>query len=214
MRRGGVHMTLYQLKPAFQQLLRPGVARLARGGVRANHVTLAAAALSVALGAALGLQGDSHRALFLLVPLWMLLRMAFNAVDGMLAREHGQQTRLGAYLNELCDVVSDAALYLPFAVVAPFDAWSVGAVVLTAVVSEYAGVLGPMVGASRRYDGPLGKSDRALVFGALGLWIGLGGALPAWSFALMPLLAALGVATTMNRIRCGLREAAATHPHP
>ena len=37
--------------------------------------------------------------------------MAFNAIDGMLAREFGQKSRLGAYLNELTDVVSDAALY-------------------------------------------------------------------------------------------------------
>ena len=40
---------------------------------------------------------------------------------------------------------------------------------------------GPTVGASRRYDGPLGKSDRAFVFGALGLWVALGGPLPAWT---------------------------------
>ncbi len=43
--------------------------------------------------------------------------MAFNAIDGMLAREHNQQSKLGAFLNELTDVVSDAALYLPFALV-------------------------------------------------------------------------------------------------
>ena len=46
--------------------------------------------------------------------------MAFNAIDGMLAREFGQKSRLGAYLNELTDVVSDAALYLPFAWLPPF----------------------------------------------------------------------------------------------
>ena len=57
----------------------------------------------------------------------------------------------------------------------------VGAVIVLAVICEFAGVLGPTVGASRRYDGPMGKSDRAFVFGALGLWIGLGGALPAWA---------------------------------
>ncbi|MCM5681798.1 CDP-alcohol phosphatidyltransferase family protein [Schlegelella sp. S2-27] len=203
-------MTLYQLKPAFQQRLRPWVGRLARHGVRANHVTLAAAALSIALGAWLALQPPGGGASgFLLVPLWMLLRMAFNAIDGMLAREHGQQTALGAYLNELCDAVSDAALYLPFAVIAPFGPWGVGAVVLAALLAEYAGVLGPLVGASRRYDGPLGKSDRALAFGALGAWVGLGGALPAWTAALMPLLAVLGLATAANRVRHGLREAAA-----
>ena len=202
-------MTLYQLKPAFQQRLRPWVGRLAGRGVRANHVTVAAAAVSVALGAGLLLQPGGDRSAFLLLPLWMLLRMAFNAIDGMLAREHGQQTALGAYLNELCDLVSDAALYLPFAMVAPFGPWGVGAVVLAAWLAEYAGVLGSGVGASRRYDGPLGKSDRALVFGALGAWVGFGGVLPGWSAALMPLLAVLGLATAAHRVRQGLREAAA-----
>ena len=52
---------------------------------------------------------------FLLLPLWLFVRMALNAVDGMLAREFGQKSRLGAYLNEISDVVSDAALYAPFA---------------------------------------------------------------------------------------------------
>lgn len=42
----------------------------------------------------------------------MFLRMAPNAIDGMLAREFGQQSCLGAYLNELCDVVADSALFL------------------------------------------------------------------------------------------------------
>ena len=90
-----------------------------------------------------------------------------------------RRAALGAYLNELADVVSDAALYLPFAFVAPFGPWSVAARDRRCVrVSEMAGALGPMVGATRRYDGPMGKSDRALVFGALGLCVGLGGALP------------------------------------
>jgi CDP-diacylglycerol--glycerol-3-phosphate 3-phosphatidyltransferase len=96
----------------------------------------------------------------------------------MLAREFGQQSPLGAYLNELADVVSDAALYAPFALVAPFGPWSVGLVIVAACVSEMAGALGPMVGAARRFDGPMGKSDRALVFGALGLYLGLGYGFP------------------------------------
>jgi CDP-diacylglycerol---glycerol-3-phosphate 3-phosphatidyltransferase len=198
-------MSLYQLKPAFQGLLRPLVGRLAGAGVTANQVTLAAGFVSVALGVWLCLQ-SAHPAWFLLLPVWLLLRMAFNAVDGMLAREHGQQSPLGAYLNELSDVVSDSALYLPFAFIAPFGWIGVGAVIVTAVISEYAGVLGVTVGASRRYDGPMGKSDRALVFGALGLWVGLAGALPAWAAWLMPLLTLLIVFTTIHRVRSGLAE--------
>jgi CDP-diacylglycerol--glycerol-3-phosphate 3-phosphatidyltransferase len=136
----------------------------------------------------------------------MVVRMAFNALDGMLAREFGQQSRLGAYLNELTDVVADTALIAPFALLPPFAAaWTV-AVLLLAALSEHAGALGPLVGASRRYDGPMGKSDRAFVFGALGLWAGLGAPLPAWAAWIMPALAAALVVTIVNRVRGGLRE--------
>jgi CDP-diacylglycerol---glycerol-3-phosphate 3-phosphatidyltransferase len=198
-------MTLYDLKPRFQNLLRPLAGRLAGLGVTANQVTLVAALLSVTVGLLLSLPGGG-RALFLLLPAWLFVRMALNAIDGMLAREFGQKSRLGGYLNELCDVVSDAALLLPFAFVAPFTPAAIFAVIFLATLSEYAGVMGPLVGAARRYDGPLGKSDRALVLGALGLWIGLGLPLPAWLFWLMPLLAVLLAATVVNRVRRGLAQ--------
>jgi len=198
-------MTLYALKPKFQTLLRPWVRLLAQAGVTANQVTCAAAIGSVAVGAAVAWSAR-HTTVFLLVPVWMLLRMALNAVDGMLAREFGQQSRLGAYLNELCDAVSDAALYAPFALLPPFGPAGVCLVVLLAQTSEYAGVLGAATGGQRRYDGPLGKSDRALIFGALGAWAGVGLPLPPWAAWLMPLLATLLVVTTVNRVRVGLRD--------
>lgn len=196
-------MTLYDLKPRFQGLLRPMVAAMAARGVTANQVTVAAAAGSVMLGLALGLWGEA-RALFLLLPVWLFLRMALNAVDGMLAREFGQKSDLGAYLNEIGDIVSDAALYLPFALVAPFDPAVVVLVVLLLTLTEVAGILGVMVGAPRRYDGPMGKSDRALVFGALGLWVGLGFSLPGWTRLLLWALAVLLTLTIVNRVRKGL----------
>jgi len=199
-------VSIYELKPRFQALLRPLVVRLHAMGVTANQVTLAACVVSVALGLRLFFTAPSLRA-FALIPLWMFLRMAFNAIDGMLAREHNQQSRLGAFLNELTDVVSDAALYLPFALVQPFGGFWVGTVIVLAGLSEFAGALGPTVGASRRYDGPLGKSDRAFVFGALGLYVALGGPLPGWTAVLMPLLAALVAWTITNRIRRALAEA-------
>ncbi|MCZ8181877.1 MAG: CDP-alcohol phosphatidyltransferase family protein [Beijerinckiaceae bacterium] len=198
-------MTLYALKPRFQALLRPFVARLAAQGFTANQVTVAAAAGSILVG--LLLVALPHwRFLFLILPIWLAARMALNAIDGMLAREHGQKSRLGGYLNELGDVISDAALLLPFVFLPPFGPVSTITVMVLAAASEHAGAMGPMVGASRRYDGPLGKSDRALVIGALGLWIGLGLPLPALLGWLMPILALLLVMTLANRIRGGLRE--------
>jgi CDP-diacylglycerol--glycerol-3-phosphate 3-phosphatidyltransferase len=197
--------SIYQIKPQFQSLLRPMVQFLARFGVTANQVTVFACALSVALG--LGLYHWPVREAFALVPLWMFLRMALNAVDGMLAREHGQQSKLGAFLNELTDVLADAALYLPFAILAPFNTFWVAVVVLLSAMSELTGVLGQTVGASRRYDGPMGKSDRAFVFGVLALLVATDHT-PPWLAWVMPLVAVLIVLNIVNRIRQALREAA------
>ena len=199
-------ISIYQLKPRFQALLRPIARSCATAGVTANMVTITAMLASLALGAVLAFYGE-RREVFLLLPLWMFLRMAFNAIDGMLAREFGQKSALGAYLNVLSDVVSDAALYLPFVTIAPFGWDSVGAVVFLSAVSEMAGALGPMVGGERRYDGPMGKSDRAFVFGALGLATALLPDRPAWLFWLMPLIAAAIVLNIFNRIRGGVASA-------
>lgn len=200
--------SIYQLKPRFQALLRPLVQRLYERGITANQVTLAALVVSLAAAAAVALLAE-HLWIFLLIPLWMLLRMALNAIDGMLAREFGQQSKLGAYLNELCDVAADAALYLPLALVPGVWPAAVVLVVVLAALTEYAGVLGPMVGASRRYDGPMGKSDRAFAFGVLATGIALGVLPAAWVNGLLLVIAALSVLTLANRVRQGLAETAA-----
>jgi CDP-diacylglycerol--glycerol-3-phosphate 3-phosphatidyltransferase len=199
-------MTLYDLKPRFQDFLRPLVAGIARAGITANQVTLLAAFVSVALGIHVSLSADT-RWVFILIPIWLFLRMALNAIDGMLAHEFGQKTTLGAYLNELTDVVSDSALYLPFAFIEPFSVLWVGFVVLLAALSEFAGALAPMIGVPRQYAGPMGKSDRAFVFGGLGLWVGLELTLPPWMSWIMPLIAALLLTTIVNRVRAGVRGA-------
>lgn len=198
--------SIYDLKPKFQGLLRPLTNALARGGVTANQVTLAAMLLSLAVGAAVALRPSAG--VLLLVPLTLFLRMAFNAIDGMLAREHGQKSRLGAVLNELGDVVSDAGLYLPFAAVLGTEAALVVGIVLVAVIGEMTGVVGIQVGASRRYDGPMGKSDRAFWFGLLALLLGLGVAAGAWVRWYLAVVLLLGVVTILNRARGALREGA------
>src|SRR6266550_785524 len=126
--------TLYALKPAFQARLRPLADRLAQAGVTANQITLLAAALSVATGLVVA-SLSGYRAVFLLMPLVLFARMALNAIDGMLAREHAQASKLGMYLNELCDVVSDLALILAFATL--FPVWGVVAFAIAAIIVEY-----------------------------------------------------------------------------
>ena len=198
-------MSVYALKPKFQNLLRTLVRQLARAGVTANQVTVSAALGSIFVGLAAGFGFPLYR-LFLLVPVWLFLRMALNAIDGMLAREFGQKSALGAYLNELGDVVSDIALVLPFLVIPEFNPTDIWIFVLSAAVVECAGQVGPLAGATRRYDGPLGKSDRAVVVGAFGLWIGLGLPVAHWADWLWCALTVLSVITIWQRVRNGVAE--------
>jgi len=199
-------LSIYALKPRFQALLRPLAAQLARSGVTANQVTIAAAVISIVVGVFVAWHAP-ERTPFLLIPVWMLVRMALNALDGMLAREFGQQSRLGACLNELGDVIADVALYAPFALLPPFSGFGIAAVIIFAIIAELAGVMGPMIGASRRYDGPFGKCDRAFAFGALGFWVGLGGPMPESLQLIVPLFVLLLIVTIVNRVQSALNEA-------
>jgi CDP-diacylglycerol--glycerol-3-phosphate 3-phosphatidyltransferase len=194
--------TLYALKPAFQARLRPLADRLAGAGVTANQITLLAAALSVATGLVVAAFAF-YPLVFLLMPVVLFVRMALNAIDGMLAREHAQASKLGMYLNELCDVVSDLALILAFASL--FPAWGVVAFAIAAMLVEFAGVLGIAAGSGRNYAGPFGKSDRALVLGVIAFLIACGLWIEAAAPFVFPVLATLSGITAINRIRGGLR---------
>ena len=198
-------MSIYDLKPKFQNLLRPLVIKLEQRGVTANQVTLAACAISVILGLILTALSEYHW-LFVLIPIWLFVRMALNAIDGMLAREFNQKSRLGGYLNEITDVVSDAALYLPFAFVHPFDALQIGLIIWLSALTEFCGVLGQVQGKTRRYDGPLGKSDRAFLFGLLGLVYVFVPVLPDFLYSLLWADIILLIVTCVKRVKSGLAE--------
>lgn len=193
--------TLYDLKPRFQGLLRPLVVRLAAAGITANQVTISTGAASVALGCWLAL---AHRG-WILLPVFLVARMALNAMDGMLAQEHGQKSRLGAVLNELTDVISDAALTMPIATLPGWNPLAVGGAIFFAALTEMAGIWALAIGSARRYDGPFGKSDRALALGVLGAWLALDWPVNDWVRLVAPVAwIALCCVTIVNRVRRAL----------
>lgn len=198
--------SIYQLKPKFQQLLQPLMRAIARCSVTPNQITIATMLLSVAYGLALAFKPQCS-GLWAGLAAFLLLRMVLNAIDGMLANATGQKSRLGTLLNEICDQISDAALYLPFALVATIYAPLVVLTVSVALLAEFAGVLSLSVGVPRRFDGPMGKSDRAFWFGLLGLLIAYG-ITPVLLNAIVSLMLALTALTTVNRLRQTLRASA------
>ena len=197
--------SIYEFKPRFQAALRPVLNWLARGGATPNMITGAAIIGSMVAGTGL-LFARERSPLLLILPVWLLARMALNALDGMLAREHHMTTPLGAALNELGDVMSDLAIYLPLAILFDEVRWPVIAFSIGAVLTEFSGLLGQVLGGMRRYDGPMGKSDRALLAGTLGLvtfFVPQARTIWPWAFGLGAVLA---LWTCWNRVRRALIE--------
>ena len=159
-------MTLYFFKSNFQNLIRPICIFIFELGVTPNQVTVTSMILSFFMGWGIWIF-DGESWILSILPFALLARMTLNALDGMLAREYGMQSARGIMLNELGDVLSDAALYLPLAVIPEVYSPLIVVAVVLASVSEMAGVLAAQIGTERRYDGPMGKSDRALAFGFL-----------------------------------------------
>lgn len=208
--------SIYQLKSRFQDILRPLCRFLARIGITANQITVLALLLSLFFGAYMAfrfLYYPEHKWFLLGLPALLFIRMALNAIDGMLAREHNMKSHLGAFLNELGDVLSDAFLYLPFAIYGiqngipePFIVLSVVAFVKFAIITEFMGVLSQATGASRRYDGPMGKSDRAFWCSVLAIYLAFGGPDRPYIEIFFALLAALALLTVVVRARKALKE--------
>jgi CDP-diacylglycerol--glycerol-3-phosphate 3-phosphatidyltransferase len=193
------------LKPLLRKALRPVAARLYEAGVTANQVTLTSLVGSVLVGAFL-CRFAAHSPLFAILPAWLAARTAFAAIDGTLAIEFGQKSRLGGILNEAGDVVSDVALFLPLAFVPPFSGASVGLVVCFAAMSEFVGMAGAMLNGPRRLEGPPGKADRSIVLALVAIVITACGRLPEGAWLFVPALYLGSVITVWNRLRFALAE--------
>jgi CDP-diacylglycerol---glycerol-3-phosphate 3-phosphatidyltransferase len=198
--------SVYHFKPAFQSFLRPAVDWLARRKVTANTVTIAALALSSIQGVFIVCQPAAALPLFFM-PLTLLVRMSLNAVDGMLAREHGSASPLGVVLNELGDCLADIVLYMPLALVPGVPAPLLVIIVCLALLSEATALVALQISGTRGNEGPMGKSDRAVLFGGLAVALGFRLSMNLWLTAVLVLTIALLAATIVNRAACGLRRA-------
>lgn len=157
-------ISVYQLKPKFQQLLLPVLNVLHRQQVTANKITIAAMLWSAVLGVLLFLS-PQHPVYLIVVSFGLLVRMALNALDGMMARTYNQQSKLGEVLNELGDIVSDTIIFCGLLAFPFSNQVLVFLFIVLSIINEFSGVLAKVISGERRYDGPMGKSDRALLVG-------------------------------------------------
>lgn len=196
-------LSVYQLKSRFQDLLNPIMLKLYRANVSANQVTLGVFISSLVMAGMLYFIPSLM--IWFALPVFMLIRMAGNAIDGMLARQYNQQTDLGFMLNEITDLLADAALLLAFAAVTGFDAYWLVSLLLLIWLSEFIALMGQIIRGERQNSGPLGKSDRAVFLSVFAILIGMGIdslELSFWFFIIGHLLL---LVTCFNRVTGSLK---------
>lgn len=159
-------ISFYKIKPKFQKLLKPILVGLYKFGITANQITVSSIVLSFFIGVSLWFHPD-YRLGLIVVPIGLLLRMSLNALDGMMARTYNMQSKFGEVLNEIGDVISDLFIFIPMTQIKGLNHELLAFFIGLSIINEFAGFMGKLIGKERRYDGPMGKSDRAFLVGII-----------------------------------------------
>ncbi|MCJ0910922.1 CDP-alcohol phosphatidyltransferase family protein [Mammaliicoccus sciuri] len=198
-------ISIYEIKPKFQQLLMPIVDWMRKIGMTPNQVTILALLLSIVTGIILSIFHE-NKWIYILMPIVMFVRMALNAIDGVMAKKYQMKSHLGLLLNELGDVISDLFLFIPFVFIAEDYGIGIMLFISLSIISEMAGVTVQVIGSSRRYDGPMGKSDRAFIIGFISFLIFVHLNIIPYLHFVFYICSILMLINIYNRITNGLKE--------
>ena len=141
-------ISIYKLKTKFQNLLMPICEKLVKLKITPNQITVTTVLLNI-IFAGIIYKFSNYNFLYLIVPVFLFLRMALNALDGMIANKFNQKTKIGVFYNEAGDVISDTVFFYVFL--------------------RVIGIIAVMVDNKRHYEGPMGKSDRAFLISLLAI---------------------------------------------
>lgn len=199
-------MTTYSLKTQFQNLLRPFAYRLNDWGITPNQTTVITCLLSFTYAALVVYV--QLPILFYLFPVFFVVRMALNAIDGIMAKEKNKITKLGAILNEIGDVLSDAVLAAVFFFVSGVNVNYLWLFIYLSLFVECAGLWAYLLKHERFYNGPLGKSDRGIILTLMafnaGWMLHSPGTAKLFINEILLVSLPLLVLTVFNRVRHGL----------
>ena len=199
-------ISVYNFKPRFQKLLTPILTFLYKKNISANQITVVAILFSLCIGIFFWFS-DYCKWFLLALPIGLLVRMALNALDGMMARKYNQTSKLGEMLNEVGDVVSDVFVFFPLLKFQPESLYLIVITIILSIINEFAGVMGVVISGKRRYDGPMGKSDRAFLLGGYGVFGLLSIDITSVSSYIFSLIIILLLISTYVRMSKALKDA-------
>ncbi len=197
-------MGIYGIKPWFRAQLQPLVKLL--WNVHPDVLTWSALVISAICGLLLYYSYRHPYFAVIVIPL-LFVRLALNALDGLLAQQTGKARPAGEVLNEMTDRFADIFIYGGLAL-SPSSNHLLGfCAVICLLMVSYVGILGKAVGTERVYSGVLGKADRlftlmvcCLIYGIKPHTRALGISLFNWLFIFFIVLSAITIAQRTIRI--------------
>jgi CDP-diacylglycerol---glycerol-3-phosphate 3-phosphatidyltransferase len=97
-------------------------------------------------------------------------------------------------------------LFLPFLKFESEAFYGIIVFICLCIINEFAGILAKIVSGERRYDGPMGKSDRALLVGIYGILAYLGGYHNLYTTYVFVILIVLVSLSTFLRLKNALKK--------
>lgn len=161
-------VSIYKLKKQFQNILMPVCKLLANLGISPNQITIFTVILNIFFAFFL-YKFSNFKFIYLIIPIFFFLRMALNALDGMLANNFNMKTKIGMFFNELGDIISDTVVFYIFFRIITTPSYLTIIFIFFSILSEYTGVVAFMIDGKRHYEGPMGKSDRVFFVSILSL---------------------------------------------
>ena len=155
-------MKIYSIKPKFQKFLTPVKNLFIKLKIHPTTINLLALIISILGGIAL-YYSQYYIWLLIFIPVMAFVRTAFNALDGLVARElKVKNQEFGEVLNEFIDRISDVVIFAALLFVSYTNITLAAIAIILVLLNSYLGIIGKAAGGSRQYVGLIGKADRMI----------------------------------------------------
>ncbi len=200
-------MTLDALRPLAERFLEPFVTLSKRLGLTPDAVSLLALLAAVGGGVGFYLAGQEP-ILYLIGAFFVFLNGLLDLLDGALARELDTASPAGDLLDHVLDRYADLILIAGLA--GGVGEYALGFAAVTGVLmTSYLGTQAEAVGLDRVYGGLLGRADRLMLTGVVGVVAALytarisGFTVVGW---LLVIFAVVGHMTALQRFYYAMKD--------
>jgi len=140
-----------------------------RNGIHPDAISYLSIVAALVAASCLWKSGQT-RWLLIIVPLFCILRLWFNMLDGMVAVAANKASRRGEILNDLPDRVSDIIIFVGVAHSGLMNPLVGYWAAIFSVLTAYVGLFGQALGGQREFGGIMSKPWRMVAL-SIGAWL-------------------------------------------